>query len=107
MLMEHYILINDLEIPLIRGIGKRKMYGGVFRDVEEYTMTINYQTAKDNFTGVPYSLKEVNGEEVTVYDKSAYEVPCAITDNLDGTMSVAMGKLTNEEILLIDLLGGN
>lgn len=41
---------------------------------------------------------------ITEFDNSEYAVAGPITDNRDGTVDVKMGKYTNEEILLMEVL---
>ena len=40
----------------------------------------------------------------TEYDNSEYCIAGPITDNRDGTLDIKMGKYTNEEILLMEVL---
>ena len=54
-------------------------------------------------TGNPVLMDYTTVEE---YDNSDYNIICCITDYLDGTLAVTMGKLTELEETLELLLGG-
>lgn len=49
-------------------------------------------------------IKTVEKIETNFYDNSEYCIAGPITDNRDGTITIKMGKYTNEELLLMEVL---
>lgn len=77
------------------------------RESKLVTFASTYEETKALFTdGVPWSIvvdrPNINGEMETVeMDMSEYALSGAITDNRDGTITVKMGRYTQEELLSI------
>ena len=92
-----------------------------YRKSKTIRLEMTYETAaalfQDNVTWSIIERYEMpvldeNGEqtaefttEKNEYDNSEYCVAGDITDHRDGTVSVKMGKFTNEELLLMEVLG--
>ena len=80
-------------------------WGG--RESKLVTFASTYEEAKALFTdGMPWSIvverPNINGEaEIEEIDMSEYALSGAITDNRDGTITVKMGRYTQEELLSI------
>ena len=49
-------------------------------------------------------IKTIEKTETNFYDNSEYCIAGPITDNRDGTITIKMGKYTNEELLLMEVL---
>ena len=83
------------------------MWGG--RESKAITFTSTYEEAKNLFTNnIPWSIVvdqyDINENIKTVEkDMSEYALAGSITDNRDGTMTVKMGKYTEEELLVIPI----
>ena len=74
----------------------------LFRDNVTWSIIERYETPVLDENGEPTG--EVTTEQHE-YDNSGYCVAGDITDHRDGTVSVKMGKFTNEELLLMEVLG--
>lgn len=109
------IKINDIVYPAII-VGRITDTDWDRRESKAITLEMDYNTAislfVDNliwsivYQDEPYEAE--NGTLVTPepeeYDNSEYCIAGDITDHRDGTITVKMGKFTNEEILLMEVL---
>ena len=119
--MSIYIKINDKKYPAeITGRLNDKDWGG--RETKAITLKMTYDECINLFTDncswsiiqenpVFHNEMNENSEVVTIeniqaetYDNSDYCIAGPITDNRDGTVTVKMGKYTNEELLLMEVL---
>ena len=111
-----YIKINDVQYPaIINGRVTDKDWDN--RESKSITLEISYKEAKSIFVDdlawsiiyQPDGYKDEKGEivvpEAEVYDNSEFALAGDITDHRDGTVTVKMGKYTNEELLLMEVLG--
>lgn len=74
----------------------------LFQDNVPWSIIERYETPVLDENGEPTGEIETQQNE---YDNSEYCVAGDITDHRDGTVSVKMGKFTNEELLLMEVLG--
>ena len=108
-----YVKINNTQYPaIIRGNTRDPAWD--YRDSKEITLEMSYDDALATFVNdIPWSIvyqdpayidpetqQEVTPEPVE-YDNSAYSVSGPITDHRNGTVSIKMGKPTDEEILAV------
>lgn len=124
-----YIKINDIIYPAIIN-GKMEDREWDKRESKTVTLEMNYATAATLFVdGVAWSIVCEEQYDVPVldndgnqilddegnpifttethteeFDNSDFSIAGPITDNRDGTMTVKMGKFTNEEMLLMEVL---
>jgi hypothetical protein len=103
----NYIRIAGRDIQLVEAEGSmRRLFKGDERHVEGYRLALTHDEAVNLFDeGVNFSLvqDDGNGGECVI-DKSEFTLPCGVLDNLDGTMTVYMGKYTDLEIVLMEVL---
>lgn len=116
-----YIKINDTLYPAtVEGKMSDSLWGR--RNTKTITLEMDYATAVELFVDdmvwsiaieYPVEVQTLDEEGNTIketiteteeYDNSDYCVAGPITDNRDGTLSIKMGKYTNEEILLMEVL---
>lgn len=68
------------------------------RDVLNVTMVCSYEEAKSAFNGQGWLVADDNAE----YDKSNYTLVASICDNMDGTITVRVGRQNTTEETLLD-----
>lgn len=73
--------------------GAGAVVAGHKRDVLTVTVTGDFAAVKAAFDGQPWAV--VDGE--TAYDKSGYTLPVSVCDNLDGTVTVRVGRANTRE----------
>lgn len=100
------VKINGIEFEaMIQTRPNDNSWGG--RESKAITFTSTYEKAKNLFIdNVSWSIvadrHNINGDVETVEtDMSEYALSGSITDNRDGTMTVKMGRYTEEELLVI------
>lgn len=111
-----YIKINDKQY-VAEIIGKVNDKDWDNRESKSITLEMTYEEAMTTFIdGLAWSIiyqadSYVNENNETIipepieYDNSDFCVAGPVTDNRDSTMTVKMGKYTNEELLLMEVLG--
>lgn len=77
------------------------------RESKSITLEMEYNTAIELFVDdtqwtIVYTDDETG--ESQEYDDSEFCIAGPITDNRDGTLTIKMGKFTNEELLLMEVL---
>lgn len=111
-----YIKINETTYPAtINGYKPDRSWDN--RESKAITLEMTHAEALELFVdGLAWSIihqpnsytDPETGETVTPaaeeYDNSEYCVAGDITDHRDGTITVKMGKYTNEELLLMEVL---
>lgn len=100
-----HIKINDVLYPAaIVGCMEDKAWDK--RASKSITLEIDYNTAIGLFVdGLVWSIVSTTDDDVVEeFDNSDYCVAGPLTDNRDGTMTAKMGKYTNEELLLMEVL---
>jgi len=119
--MGTYVEINNKQYPaVITGRLSDKDWDG--RETKSIQMEMTYADAVALFVNdcswniiqehvAHYNELDENGKvqfveriEFESYDNSEYCIAGPITDNRDGTIVVKMGKYTNEELLLMEVL---
>lgn len=103
--MNTYIEINGLRYPaLITGRISDKDWDG--RETKTIDLEMTYAEVLENFVdGVSWNIIYIEEDREEIYDNSDFCISGPITDNRDGTVSIKMGKYTNEELLLMEVLG--
>ena len=91
---------------------RRRVVDGDWNSRESWALTIemtNQEAAAlfvhDAQWGMIQTIKDMTGEKEVETDMSEFSVAGTITDNRDGTVTVKMGKLTEQEAL--DILMGD
>lgn len=107
--MNSYILLeNGNKYRLISAYGGQENISGEIRDVISLKIETTYDVVKENFNNdMKYSIEQErlvensDGNETIIdsFDKSDWCLLCSIMDNIDGTITVKMGKKTNYELL--------
>lgn len=104
-----FVKINDLEFnAVIQTRLNDNAWDG--RESKAITFTSTYEEAKNLFVNdaiwsVKISQNTINGNStITETDMSEYAIAGPITDNRDGTITVKMGRYTDEELLEIPVL---
>ena len=114
--MSIYIKVNNTEYPAtVNGDRADRTWDN--RESKSITLEMSHAEALELFVdGLAWSivfqgdsyLDTETGETVTPeaeeYDNSDFCVAGDITDHRDGTVTVKMGKYTNEELLLMEVL---
>jgi len=119
--MAVYVKVNDVQYAAsITGRLNDKDWNN--RETKAITLAMSYADAANIFVDdiswsivqenkVQYNEIDENGEvklveeiEVESYDNSEYCIAGPITDYRDGMITVKMGKYTNEELLLMEVL---
>ena len=89
---------NGVQFPLCKyPTASSAVIAGHKRDVLSVTVEGEHADVKSAF-GQPWSI--VDGENV--YDKSGYTLVASITDNMDGTITVRIGRKNTAEETLQD-----
>jgi hypothetical protein len=105
-----YVKINGNLYPAtINGSMKDRLWND--RESKAITLAMDYATALALFVdGLAWSIvmdieqMQEDGSVITVqeeYDNSEYDVAGPITDNRNGTVTVKMGKATDQELLAV------
>ena len=100
--MKYYIEFADgtlYDMPAIAEAGPAKI-AGHRRDVITARVSCTYEQMKAVFNGQGWALGD--REEGTAYDKSNYTVLASICDNLDGTVTIRVGRKNTVEETLTD-----
>lgn len=101
-----YIKINNnLYLAEINGVLFDTLWNN--RMTKSITLEMDYNTASSLFVDdVQWSIVYTDDEtgETQEYDNSDFCIAGPITDNRDGTLTIKMGKFTNEELLLMEVL---
>lgn len=108
-----YIKFNDdTQFPLCKyPTSSDAVIAGHKRDTLSVTVEGEYSAVKAAFNGQPWAIhtteprKNENGETVMVeceYDKSIYTLVASICDNMDGTITVRVGRQNTTEETLRD-----
>jgi hypothetical protein len=111
-----YVKINE-QLYFANVVGKMsdKEWGN--RESAAITLEMTYEEAMAIFVdGLEWSIihqnesyVDGNGDTITPdpieYDNSDFCVAGPVTNNRDDTVTVKMGKYTNEELLLMEVLG--
>jgi hypothetical protein len=119
--MGTYVELNNAKYPaIITGRLNDKDWDN--RETKSIKMEMTYAEAVALFVDgcswniiqyhvIPHNEVNENGETTVVekvetesYNNSEYCIAGPITDNRDGTVVVKMGKYTNEELLLMEVL---
>lgn len=90
----------------ITGRVRDEEWGG--RESKDVTCRLGFEEARELFTdGAAWSVVCVlaEGGPEEVYDNSDFSIAGPMTDNRDGTVTAKMGKYTNEELLMMEVLG--
>jgi hypothetical protein len=103
--MNTYIEINGLRYPaLITGRISDKDWDG--RETKTIDLEMTYAEVLENFVdGVSWNIIHIEEDREEIYDNSDFCISGPITDSRNGTVSIKMGKYTNEELLLMEVLG--
>lgn len=103
--MNTYIEINGLRYPaLITGRISDKDWDG--RETKTIDLEMTYAEVLENFVdGVSWNIIHIEEDREEIYDNSDFCISGPITDNRNGIVSIKMGKYTNEELLLMEVLG--
>lgn len=103
------VKINNLEFnAVIQTRPNDNTWGG--RESKAITFVSTYEEAKNLFVNdvvwsVKISQNTIDGNSTTTEtDMSEYAIAGSITDNRDGTITVKMGKYTDEELLKIPVV---
>lgn len=121
--MAIYVKVNDNETLYPAVItGRMNDENWDNRETKTIKLEMTYEQVKELFVDdvawsivqekiVQYNEVDENGEvqfvektEMESYDNSEYCIAGSITDYRDGTVDVKMGKFTNEELLLMEVL---
>ena len=121
--MAIYVKVNDNETLYPAVItGRMNDENWDNRETKTIKLEMTYEQVKELFVDdvawsivqeniVQYNEVDENGEvqfvkktEKESYDNSEYCIAGSITDYRDGTVDVKMGKFTNEELLLMEVL---
>lgn len=121
--MAIYVKVNDNETLYPAVItGRMNDENWDNRETKTIKLEMTYEQVKELFVDdvawsivqeniVQYNEVDENGEvqfvektEMESYDNSEYCIAGYITDYRDGTVDVKMGKFTNEELLLMEVL---
>ncbi len=101
--------ITELQFPaVVFGWTRDDDWGG--RECKAITCTMSFDDARKIFVdGLSWSILYTpdDGEDgiAEEYDNSEFTIAGPLTDNRDGTITAKMGKYTNEELLLMEVLG--
>ena len=103
------VKINDLEFnAIVQTRPNDSTWGG--RESKAITFASTYEEAKNLFVNdinwsIVVSQTTIEGNvKTTETDMSEYAISGSITDNRDGTITVKMGKYTEEELLKIPVI---
>lgn len=90
---------NGVQLPLCKyPTASTAVIAGHKRDTLSVTVEGEYSAVKDAFNGQPWAIADGEAE----YDKSNYTVVASICDNLDGTLTVRVGRENTVEECLRD-----
>lgn len=102
-----FLQAGGQEIPAtIVGRTRDEDWGG--RESKAITCRMPFDQARELFVdGLEWGIlyRPEGGTEDELYDNSDFSIAGPLTDNRDGTVTAKMGKFTNEELLLMEVLG--
>ena len=112
-----YIKFEDgTTFPLLAASGAPALVAGHRRDVLDLKLTGTYEAVKEAFNGQSWEHRFLGSEQITdlstydeaageyVRDYSGYQLVAGITDNMDGTVTVHVGRSNTREETLEDEL---
>ena len=99
-----YIEINGtLHEAYIHGYTRDKDWDD--RESKAITLAMTYADAMNLFVdGLEWSIVYTEGETNEIYDNSDFSIAGSVTDNRNGTVTVKMGKPTEVERILMNVI---